>query len=440
MAIVGAFETGTAFGKFSTVAVLDDGAGISYGFSQFTHRSGALCLVLERYKAIGGTVGLLVIDDRMKLVQRQTPQAIRQLSADIQFRNALRAAGITDEMKQAQTDIAFERFLRPAELECERMGFASPLALTVIHDSMVHGSWEKIRDRVLKSSPPYEAGVAATSADGVVLSPERTFITNYVESRDKWLASIPRLASTRYRTRFFLNQIKLQNWELNLPVRANGVVITQGVINKFQSYTGFQALTAKAETRPVGSVSPSINNVSGPQVSAVGSSLTINTQTPSQNSSNPSDVSPTEAQSPNAQEVEETKSEPGAVATGSSPNVSQPGSEPPAVAGGSTEDQYGVLDNLETHVNAAAAKYDQVERIATTVTTRNDAAKSLWTTVMGSVTQTFWALFGLFAGVPREVWLVVALIAAALTLMYLYRQIALGKIREGKQWRVISAE
>ena len=77
--------------------------------------------------------------------------------------------------------------------------------------------------------------------------------------------------------------------------------------------------------------------------------------------------------------------------------------------------------------------YDQVERIATTVTTRNDAAKSLWTTVVGSVTQTFWALFGLFAGIPREVWLVVAVIVALLMLMYLYRQIALGKIRERKR-------
>ena len=53
--------------------------------------------------------------------------------------------------------------------------------------------------------------------------------------------------------------------------------------------------------------------------------------------------------------------------------------------------------------------------------------------MIGSVTQTFWALFGLFAGVPREVWLVVALIAAALMLMYLYRQIALGKIREKRR-------
>jgi hypothetical protein len=115
--------------------------------------------------------------------------------------------------------------------------------------------------------------------------------------------------------------------------------------------------------------------------------------------------------------VEEIRSEPGAVATGFN----------------RSDTQDDLLNSIETEVNDAAAKYDQVERIATTVTSRNDAAKSLWTTVIGSVTQTFWALFGLLAGVPREVWLVVALIAAALMLMYLYRQIALGKIRERGQ-------
>jgi hypothetical protein len=94
------------------------------------------------------------------------------------------------------------------------------------------------------------------------------------------------------------------------------------------------------------------------------------------------------------------------------------------------------LDLIETAVDAAAARYDQVERIATTVTSRNDAAKSLWTTVVGSVSQTFWAVFGLAAGVPREVWLVVAVITAALTLMYLYRQIALGRLREKRELRL----
>jgi hypothetical protein len=42
LAIVHIFETGKAFGDYTAVAVLNDGAGISYGINQFTHRSGSL--------------------------------------------------------------------------------------------------------------------------------------------------------------------------------------------------------------------------------------------------------------------------------------------------------------------------------------------------------------------------------------------------------------
>jgi hypothetical protein len=81
-------------------------------------------------------------------------------------------------------------------------------------------------------------------------------------------------------------------------------------------------------------------------------------------------------------------------------------------------------------LNCSAAKFDQVDRIVTGVTTRTDRAKSLWTTVVGTVWQSAWALFGIIAGIPRDVWLVVAIIAALLMLLYLYRQLTLGRIRE----------
>jgi uncharacterized membrane protein required for colicin V production len=41
-----------------------------------------------------------------------------------------------------------------------------------------------------------------------------------------------------------------------------------------------------------------------------------------------------------------------------------------------------------------------------------------------------WAVVGFFAGVPREVWLVVAIIAGVLIALFIYRQITLGKLRE----------
>ena len=71
-----------------------------------------------------------------------------------------------------------------------------------------------------------------------------------------------------------------------------------------------------------------------------------------------------------------------------------------------------------------------MDAAVTGVVTRTDRAKSLWTTVGGTIWQAAWAVFGFLVGLPREVWIVVAVIAAVLMLAYLYRQIVLGRIRE----------
>lgn len=368
MAIVSVFETGRAFGKFSTVAVLNDGAGISYGVSQFTHKSGALAAVLDRYLSFGGAIGRSVIIARMTDVEKATAKNIASLAADTAFRNALRAAGITNEMKQAQIEIAVERFLQPAVNECSRLGFSFPLSLAVVYDSMTHGSWEKIRDRVTGKKD------------------EQRWVAEYVSLRDSWLGSVPRLATTRYRTRFFQKQIAAQNWDLKLPLRVQGVSITQ---------TDIDALAQYLDAQPARQTS-----------SAVGPSIETSPQTTPDKILSGLPQTPPSAQPPERQA--ETRP------SGSVSKLTQETS----------------LDQLENAVNNAAARYDQVGRIATNVTSRTDAAKSFWTAVIGSVSQTFWAVIGLVAGIPREVWLVVAIIAAVLMVMYLYRQIALGKIRE----------
>jgi Flp pilus assembly protein TadB len=97
---------------------------------------------------------------------------------------------------------------------------------------------------------------------------------------------------------------------------------------------------------------------------------------------------------------------------------------------GSDSRNAGTLARIEQHVDSAADTFDQIERIATAVITRTDRGKSLWTAVTGTLFQTAWAVFSFAAGLPREVWFFAAGVAAALTLMYLYRQITLGRIRE----------
>ena len=89
-------------------------------------------------------------------------------------------------------------------------------------------------------------------------------------------------------------------------------------------------------------------------------------------------------------------------------------------------------DVITTTFASAAEQFDRFESVISSTVRRTDAAKSLWTTVAGTAWQAAWGVFGFVAGLPREIWIVVAVIAAALMLFYLYRQIALAKIRESK--------
>lgn len=333
LAIVHIFETSRAFGSYAACVVLNDGAGVSYGIAQFTHRSGSLWEVVDRYLNAGGQIGREVLAAAVPLLKRSNVASIETLASDSRFKKALIAAAVTREMKEAQHFVATTRYLQPAIDICTRMGFTLPLSLAVVYDSVVHGSWERIAARVgTRTSLP--------------ASDEKGWITEYVRKRHIWLTAIVRLRSTTYRTRFFLNQIATGNWDLKLPLMVHGVRLSE-------------PLALAGGTTAVG-----------------GSTVSKPTDVPS------------------------------------------PAPLPPAHAGGS--------DLLAT----AASGFDRMDNVVTGIATRTDRAKSLWTTVIGTLTQALWAVFGFFAGLPREVWIVVALIAAALMLLFLYRQIVLGTIRE----------
>ncbi|MGE3465548.1 MAG: chitosanase [Pyrinomonadaceae bacterium] len=331
LAIVNIFETGRPMGDYAACVVLNDGAGVSYGFQQFTHRSGSLKGVVERYLANGGQIGREILTAAVPLLRSSRAAAINEVAGNSRFKNALRAASVTREMKEAQHFVATERYLKPAILICERLRFTLPLSLAVVYDSVVHGSWERVATRVKV------AHFGAITPKGV--SPaEKAWITEYVRRRHAWLAAIVRLRPTTYRTKFFLDQIAVGNWELRTPMIVHGVRL----------------------------------------------------------------------------------SEPSATAGGETPQTAtlEPTGQPPVIAGGS---------DMLAH---AAANFDRIDSVVSGLAARTDRAKSLWATVGGTLWQAAWAVFGFVAGLPREVWIVVAIFAGLLTIGFLYRQIILGQIRE----------
>ena len=352
-AIVHIFETSRPFGDYAAYAVLNDGAGVSYGINQFTHRSGSLYDVIKRYLSNGGQTGKAVFEENLTILRPASQNSIRIAAANKQLEKALKIAAMTGEMRAAQNAVAFDRYLRPAIEACEGSEFMTPLSLAVIYDSINHGSWKRICDRV---AIPGSANISR-------LNFEKAWIGEYIRKRHQWLLSVPRLRSTAYRTAFFLTQIAQRNWDVNLPFFVHGVALNS---KHFQT-----------------------------------ADVTAAVQIPLPN---PVTVPP------------QTLPEP-------STDDRLPARAIPAKSSNR-------LDEVQEKVDAAAATYDQVETIVRTVLTRTDAAKSLRTTIAGTIWQTAWAVISFLIGLPKEVWLVVTLIVAALMLFYLYRQFALGKIRE----------
>lgn len=364
LAIVHIFETSKPLGEYAACVVLRDGAGVSYGINQFTHRSGSLLAVVKRYLKKGGTISRAALEAALPLLTRTDTSAIVQLSNDAGFKRALRAAAATREMREAQHEISDEKYLRPAVKACEGSRFVLPLSLAVIFDSINHGSFAKIRDRV-------KIARANFATD---LEFEKAWIYSYVKNRDAWLEnhSNPLLRQTDYRTDFFLAQIARGNWTLELPMNVHGHKLSADLFKD--------------------------STVEQPAVVLPKSEQPINTPSDTSNSA-------IEAQPSNTADSGET-GEAGQPTTG------------------------GLLDQAGEMYDTAAGKFDQVSGVVTGIGQRKDAAKSMWTTIGSTIWQSIWAVIAFVIGLPKEVWLTVAIIAGAFMLYYLYRQITLGKIRE----------
>lgn len=227
LAIVHIFETGKPFGDYSAVAVLNDGAGISYGVNQFTHRSGSLYRVLERFVSLGGRLTPTVT---AVVKNFKSGSLIGTVAANATVKSDLRRLGSDPLMQRAQQEIAFEMYLKPAIEACEGSDFTLPLSLAVIYDSINHGSYERIRDRVIVERP----GNGSMKEEEF----EKEWISRYVKKRDAWLESIPRLKATDYRTDFFLAQIARENWFLRMPITVQGVRLTESMFETANPFAG----------------------------------------------------------------------------------------------------------------------------------------------------------------------------------------------------------
>ena len=143
---------------------------------------------------------------------------VTPLVDDAAFKKLLRDAGSTDPVMQQVQDQFFDlRYFQPAMQWMDNNGFTLSLSALVIYDSFIQSgsimSW--LRKRFPERSP-------VNGGD------ERTWISQYVDTRHDWLAthSNPLLQNTVYRTECLKSEIARKNWDLSqLPVRAHDVDI-----------------------------------------------------------------------------------------------------------------------------------------------------------------------------------------------------------------------
>jgi chitosanase len=218
--VVNVFETGSPQGEYGKVVVYADGPvgsdgkrmkQITYGRSQTTE-FGVLKILLQQYVDAGGQYAAGISPYLSKIGKQPS------LHGDSAFKKLLRDAGTNDPVMAATQDKFFDQlYYQPAYQWFVANKFTLALSLLVIYDSYIHSGSilpflrERFPERVPKNG-----------------GDEQTWIKQYVNVRHNWLAGHPNtiLRGTIYRTNCFKAAISKGNWDLSMPVNANGVIIS----------------------------------------------------------------------------------------------------------------------------------------------------------------------------------------------------------------------
>jgi chitosanase len=215
-AIVSVFETGKVGGDYAAVALLPDGAGVSYGIHQATDRGGNLDQIILRYADLGGAYSSPLSAYLEKLDDNETARFSGIDEAPpwlVQFIDELKKASSDPIMRQAQDQIFDEQYWQPAAEQCRAMKLKLPLSWAVVYDTCIHSGPNgvgRIR-RKFPQVPPSRGG------------DEREWTRAYVNARRNWLANYGEeghiVRRTVVRMDVFLALMDAYNWELALPIR-----------------------------------------------------------------------------------------------------------------------------------------------------------------------------------------------------------------------------
>lgn len=211
--IINVFETGKPGGDYGNVSIFFDGPNrakqITFGKSQTT-ASGNLQQLLEEYIANKGKYA-----DQLKPYVKSIKTNLA-LSNDAKLIKVLKESGSDPIMQSTQDEFFDKVYWSKAEAWAEKSGFTNPLSMLVIYDSFIHsGSMlDFLRNRFSEKIP----------ANG---GSEKKWIEQYLNIRLSWLESHSNkiLRKTTYRVKNMLATLKFNDWNLDRPFNANGVIV-----------------------------------------------------------------------------------------------------------------------------------------------------------------------------------------------------------------------
>jgi chitosanase len=212
LAIVNVFETGSVRGDYGRVTVMPGDAGhLSYGRSQASLASGNLFALLNAYCAAPAARFAAAISPYLDRLRRMDAS----LDGDADLAALLARAARDPVMCQTQDDFFDRAHLAPACRAAAGAGLESPLGQTVVYDSFIQGGWATVQRMVESKMGPVSAA-----------TPEQGWVACYVDLRRQWLASLaPPACNTVYRMDSFRDLIRLDKWQLELPITVRGVVL-----------------------------------------------------------------------------------------------------------------------------------------------------------------------------------------------------------------------
>lgn len=213
-AICSVFETGREQGDPAALAVLDDGAGVSFGLHQATHGSGSLEAVVREFARRAPQHRESATKWAERLANRTVVNLVA-LGRNLEFKTWLRQAGATPEMKAAQEHVFDEKYMNPAIAECERCDFVEPLALAVVYDAFIQGGWAKCRDN---TNFQHKQSVG-----------ERQWIKDYLNVREAYLKGLKSKAAQAsvYRPQALRKLVQAGNWRLSTPFTVRGRTVEE---------------------------------------------------------------------------------------------------------------------------------------------------------------------------------------------------------------------